>query len=60
MRLSCEKYFVLVAIFVAFLLFRDPPRPARAVIRLVARLRCGARGTRCCPFFSGPAERCLG
>ncbi|GIL76693.1 hypothetical protein Vretimale_8764 [Volvox reticuliferus] len=38
MRLSCEKYFVLVAIYVAFLLFRDPPRPARAVIRLVARV----------------------
>ncbi|KXZ41740.1 hypothetical protein GPECTOR_299g810 [Gonium pectorale] len=38
MRLSCEKYFVLLAIYLAFLLFRDAPRPARAVIRIVARV----------------------
>ena len=34
MRLSCEKLFVLVAVFVAFLLFRDDvPGYARVLIR---------------------------
>ncbi len=38
MRLSCEKLFVLVSVFVAYLLFRELPAPARALIRLNARL----------------------
>lgn len=34
MRLSCEKYFVLLSVFVSYLLFRDNPPPAvRAFIR---------------------------
>ena len=38
MRLSCEKYFVLVAVFVSYLLFREPPRAARAFIIFSSRL----------------------
>ncbi|PNW80246.1 hypothetical protein CHLRE_08g383800v5 [Chlamydomonas reinhardtii] len=38
MRLSCEKYWVLLAIYLAFLIFRDAPRPARLLIRLIARV----------------------
>lgn len=38
MRLSCEKYFVLISVFVSYLLFREPPRAARALIRLNSRL----------------------
>lgn len=40
MRLSCEKYFVLMAIYVSYLLFRGTPLPARLIIKLVARV-CG-------------------
>lgn len=32
MRLSCEQFWVLATIFLAYLLFREPPAPARAVI----------------------------
>ena len=39
MRLACEKFFVLVSVLAAYLLFRDDvPRPARALIRLNHRL----------------------
>jgi hypothetical protein len=38
MRLSCEKYFVLLSVFVAYLLFKDMPRGALHVVRLNARL----------------------
>ncbi len=39
MRLSCEKYFVLLSVLVAHLLFGErPPPAARAVIRANARL----------------------
>lgn len=38
MRLSCEKFFVLVSVYVSYLLFRDPPGEAmRFMIRLNAR-----------------------
>ncbi len=38
MRLSCEKYFVLISVFVSYLLFPDPPPLARMIIRLNSRL----------------------
>ena len=38
MRLSCEKYFVLLAVFVCYLLFKEPPPAARLMIRLISRL----------------------
>uniref|UniRef100_A0A7R9VBC0 RING-type domain-containing protein n=1 Tax=Chlamydomonas euryale TaxID=1486919 RepID=A0A7R9VBC0_9CHLO len=38
MRLSCEKYFVLLSVFVSYLLFSEPPPAARAMIRINARL----------------------
>ena len=39
MRLSCEKFFVLVSVLAAYLLFRDDvPRSARLLIRLNHRL----------------------
>lgn len=38
MRLSCEKFFVLVSMYTAYLAFRHPPRPARALIRLNAHI----------------------
>ena len=38
MRLSCEKFFVLVAVLVGYLMFRVPPRAARAAIKAVSRL----------------------
>eukprot|EP00798_Chlamydomonas_sp_ICE-L_P023003 gene23003-30195_t len=38
MRLSCEKYFVLVSVFVSYILFRDPPTAARIIIRINSRL----------------------
>lgn len=38
MRLSCEKFFVLVSVYLSYLLFRDPPGEAmRFMIRLNAR-----------------------
>jgi hypothetical protein len=37
MRLSCERWFGLVAVYLGFLLFRDPPPAARAAVRAVAR-----------------------
>jgi hypothetical protein len=39
MRLSCEKFFVLISVLAAYLVFRDDvPRPARLLIRLNHRL----------------------
>jgi hypothetical protein len=39
MRLSCEKFFVLISVLATYLLFRDDaPRPARLLIRLNHRL----------------------
>lgn len=38
MRLSCEKFFVLVSMFAAYLTFRNPPKLARALIKLNARI----------------------
>lgn len=38
MRLSTEKFFVLMSLYVAFLLFRVPPRPAAYVIALNAKI----------------------
>lgn len=38
MRLSCERWFALVGVYLGYLLFRDPPPAARAVIRVVARI----------------------
>lgn len=38
MRLSCEKFFVLVSVYVSYLLFQDPPGEVmRFMIRLNAR-----------------------
>ncbi|KAL4421914.1 hypothetical protein ABPG77_005198 [Micractinium sp. CCAP 211/92] len=36
MRLSCERFFSLLAVFLGFLLFRDPPPAAQRAIRVVA------------------------
>ena len=36
MRLSCEKWFSLVSIFVAFIVFRDPPIHVQEYIKIVA------------------------
>jgi hypothetical protein len=38
MRLSTEKFFVLLSLYVAFLLFRTPPPYAAALIGLNARI----------------------
>ncbi|KAK9818153.1 hypothetical protein WJX72_007878 [[Myrmecia] bisecta] len=39
MRLSCEKFFVLISVFAAYLLYKDKvPRRARAMIRMTHRL----------------------
>lgn len=39
MRLSCEKFFVLLSVLAAHLLFRDrPPRAVRLLIRVNARI----------------------
>lgn len=38
MRLSTEKFFVLVSLYVAFLMFRIPPRSAAIVINFNARI----------------------
>ena len=38
MRLSCERWFALVGIYVAYLIYRDPPPHARTAIRAIARL----------------------
>jgi hypothetical protein len=38
MRLSCERWFALVGVYVTYLLFRDPPPAARALVRFIARL----------------------
>ncbi|MEW5308759.1 MAG: hypothetical protein WDW38_000693 [Sanguina aurantia] len=34
MRLSCERFFLLLTVYLSFILFRDPPLPARLLIRL--------------------------
>jgi len=38
MRLSCERWFALVGVYVGYLLFVDPPPLARAAIRGVAQV----------------------
>ncbi|EFN60184.1 hypothetical protein CHLNCDRAFT_133698 [Chlorella variabilis] len=38
MRLSCERFFSLLAVFLGFLLYRDPPRYAQRLIRAVAAI----------------------
>jgi hypothetical protein len=38
MRLSCERWFALIGVYLGYLLFRDPPPAARALIRFVARM----------------------
>jgi len=38
MRLSCERWFALIGVYLGYLLFRDPPPAARAMIRIVARI----------------------
>lgn len=38
MRLSCEKFFVLLSVFVTYLLFRRPPWPARIFVRFISRV----------------------
>ena len=38
MRLSCERWFALLGVYLCYILFRDPPPAARAVVRFVARL----------------------
>ena len=35
-RLSCEKFFVLIPVFVSYLIFREPPPAARALIRIIS------------------------
>jgi hypothetical protein len=42
MRLSTEKFFVLLSLYVAFLLFRVPPRAAAALVALNARASSAA------------------
>ncbi len=45
MRLSCEKFFVLVSVYVSYLLFQDPPGEVmRFMIRLNARYVVGGEG----------------
>lgn len=36
MRLSCERWFSLLAVFVSFIIFRDPPPHVREYIRFIA------------------------
>lgn len=54
MRLSCEKYFVLLAVLAAHLIWREePPRAAQCLIRLNAYLSSGfqkvrAQRKQCC------------
>jgi hypothetical protein len=38
LRLSTERFFVLLSLFVSFVLFRTPPRPVAWLVRLNARL----------------------
>jgi Zinc finger, C3HC4 type (RING finger) len=38
MRLSCERWFALIGVYLGYLLFRDPPPAARAMIRFVAHV----------------------
>ena len=62
MRLSCEKLFVLAAVFVAYLLFRDDvPGYARVLIRmnhrissLFQRVPAPSPCAHCPPLSAGP------
>lgn len=38
MRLSCERWFALVAVYLGYLLYLDPPAEARTVIRFISRI----------------------
>ena len=46
MRMSCEHFWVLASLFAAYLLFREPPAAARAVIRLNAFVSTCIQGVR--------------
>eukprot|EP00210_Caulerpa_lentillifera_P006184 g5908.t1 len=38
MRLSCEKFFVLLTVYVNYLLFRKPPKAARRLVKINSTL----------------------
>ena len=38
MRFSCEKFFVLLTVYVNYLLFRNPPQAARMLVRINSSL----------------------
>lgn len=38
MRFSCEKFFVLLTVYVNYLIFRKPPRAARMLVRVNSNL----------------------
>ena len=38
MRLSCEKFFVLLSLFVVYLVFREPPTAAIWLVQMNGRL----------------------
>lgn len=61
MRLSCEKFFVLVSVYVSYLLFRDPPGEAmRFMIRLNARYAsCLRAHSFIYSFVHGPFTTCV-
>ncbi len=52
MRLSCEKWFSLVAMYVSYVVFRDPPPHAREYIKVVA---VASRVFQHCILMSFPA-----
>ena len=52
MRLSCEKWFSLVAMYVSYIIFRDPPPHAREYIKIVAVI---SRVFQHCILMSFPA-----
>ena len=52
MRLSCEKWFSLVAMYVGYIVFRDPPPHAREYIKIVA---VASRVFQHCILMSFPA-----
>ena len=52
MRLSCEKWFSLVAVYVSYIVFRDPPAHVREYIKIVA---VASRVFQHCILMSFPA-----
>ena len=60
MRLSCEKYFVLLTALAAHLVFRErPPRAVRAYIQLVARLSAVFQKVSVCVRVCARGHACL-